>query len=86
MGKMDSSASSSANVECTSECRQGVVPELGPFFLGEPLLFPVKGLGEVNILILGQSLGVAQNVGLEAVLGDLGGIALQLLEVLKAWL
>lgn len=86
MSKVDSSASSAANVECSSESRQGVVPELGPFFLVESILFPVKALGEVNILILGQSLGIAQNVGLKAVLGDLGGIALQRQELFKAWL
>jgi len=86
MSKMDSSASSSANVECSPESRQGVVAELGPFFLIESILFPVKVLGKVRRLILGQSLGIAQNVGVKAVLGDLGGISLQLLELFKAWL
>lgn len=86
MSKVNSSASSSADMKCSSESRQGVVPELSPFFLVESILLPVKVLGEVNILILGQSLGIAQNVGLKAVPGDLGGIALQLLEMLEAWL
>lgn len=86
MSKMDSTASSSADVECSSESRQGVVPELGPLFLVESMLFPVEVLGEVDILILGQSLGVAQNVGLKLLLGDLGGLALQLLEFFEAWL
>lgn len=84
MSKVNSSASSSADVECSSESRQGVVTELGPFFLAESILFPVKVLGKVNVLILGQSLGIAQNVGLKAVLGDLGGIALQLSELFSA--
>lgn len=86
MSKMDSSASSSANMECSPESRQGMVAELGPFFLVESILFPVKVLGKVRCLILCQSLGIAQNVGVKAVLGDLGGISLQLLELFKAWL
>lgn len=77
MSKVNSSASSSADMECSSESRQGVVPELGPFLRAESILLPVEIRGEVNILILGQSLGIAQNVRLKAVLGDPGGIALQ---------
>lgn len=84
MSKVDSAASSSADVECSSESGQGVVTELGPLLLVESILLPVKVLGEVDILVLGQSLGVAQNVGLKLVLGDLGGLALQLQEFFDA--
>lgn len=86
MGEVDSAASSSADVESSSESRQGVVAELGPLLLVESSLFPVEVLGEVDILVLGQSLGVAQNVGLKLLLGDLGGVALQLSEFFSAWL
>ena len=86
MSKVNSTASSTADVECSSESRQGVVTELGPFSLVESILLPVKVLGEVNIFVLGQSLGVAQNIGLKLVLGNPGGIALQLEEFLEAWL
>lgn len=86
MGKVNSTASSSASVKSSPESRQGVVAELGPLLLGEFSLLPVEVLGIVNVLVLAQSLGVAQNVGLKFGLGDLGGIALQLLELLDAWL
>jgi hypothetical protein len=61
-----------------------MVAESGPLLRGESILLPVEVLGKVNILVLAESLGVAQNVGLELVLGDLGGVALQLQEFLDA--
>lgn len=86
MSKMDPSASSSANVECTRECRQGTALELLLLFLVESILFPVKALGGVNIIILAQSLGIAQNIIVKDFPGDLGDIALQVIELFKAWL
>jgi len=83
VGKVNSAASTSANVKSSSESRHSVVAELGPFLRSEVLL-PVVVLGKVDILVLGQGLRVAQDVLIEAVQSDLGGIALQLAKVLGA--